>query len=167
MNVHVTHCGASLCKQQASNSRFKHYKLRWRSPKQLINYSWASTTEKRAVTPARYFLRPWNSRRGWTGLRYTWAKLIVVVKFCQAWNYTAVAVSRRAVFGVLFLRQVLLAVRSFWPYIQHDRIVWTHVQGQSVKSSPGKLLSESKRVCGREVAEKTWRFWSLSASSAS
>ena len=85
-----------------------------------------------------------------------------MVKFCQAWNYTAVAV----VFGVLFLRQVLLAVRSFSPYIQHDCIVQTHVQSQSVESSPGKLLSESKTVRGQEVAEKTWWFWSLSASSA-
>ena len=56
-------------------------------------------------------------------------------------------------FGVLFLCQVLLAVHSS-PYFQHDRILRAHVQGQSVKSSPGKLLSESKRVCGREVAEK-------------
>ena len=86
-----------------------------------------------------------------------WAQihlLIVMVKCCHAWNYTAVAVSRQAVFGVLFLRQVLLVVRSFWPYIQRNRTVWTHVQGQSVKSSPEKLLSESKRVCGWEVAEK-------------
>ena len=66
--------------------------------------------------------------------------------------------SQRAVFGVLFLRQVSLAVRSFSPYIQHDRIVRTHMQGQSVKSSPGKLLSESKRVRGLEVAEKNGHF---------
>ena len=110
--------------------------------------------ESMLQTLARYFLRPLNSRKGWTRFRYTWTELIAMVKCCPAWNYTAVAASWWAVFSVLFLRQVLLAVRFFWLYIQHDRIVRTHVQGQSVKSSPGKLLSESKRVCGREVAEK-------------
>ena len=138
--------------------------VRWWLPKRLI--IWASTAGMGAVNSCKILPKTLNSRRGWTGLRYTWTELIAVVKCCQAWNYTAVAVSRRAVFGVLFLHQVLLAVRSFWLYIQHDRIVWTHVQGHSVKSSPGKLLSEIKMVCGQEVAEKTWQFWNLSASSA-
>ena len=33
-----------------------------------------------------------------------------MVKCCQVRNYTVVAMSRQAIFGVLFLRQVLLAV---------------------------------------------------------
>ena len=49
-------------------------------------------------------------------------------------------------FLVYFSYVVLLAVCSFWLYIQHDRIVQAYVQGQSVKSLPGKLLSESKSL---------------------
>ena len=130
------------------------WSLRGRLPKRLTNYmySWTSATGKRAVTLARYFLRPLNSRRGWTGLRYTWAKLTVMVKFCQAWNYTAVAVFRRAYFSCIKFR--LLCTPSDYNYNQHNQIVWTHVQGQNVKSSQGKLLSKSKRVRGQEVAEK-------------
>ena len=146
--------------------------LRWRLTKWLINYSWASALEKACCKllqdTSSDLETPEEAELGSDTLEQSLLSWLNVVK--HETTQLLQCLDKRFLVYFSCVKFCLLW-HSFWPYMQHNWIVRTHVQGQSVKSSPEKLMSESKRVCGslvcgQEVAEKTWRFWSLSASSA-